>query len=89
MIMLDPEPEPLRCWSGRGLREFIGKHNISVADLALRAGLRPSTVSKIMASQLEPSLSTAALIYRECRLDDPSVSFADLFFDSPDVWRDL
>jgi transcriptional regulator with XRE-family HTH domain len=87
--MLDPEPDPLRFWSGRGLREFIGKHNISVADLAMRAGLRPSTVTKIMSSQLEPSLSTAALIYRECRLDDPTVSFAELFFDSPDLWRDL
>ena len=89
MIMLEPEPEALRFWSGRGLRDFIGKHNISVADLAIRVGLRPSTVSKIMDSQIELSLSTAAMIYRECRLDDPTVSFSDLFIDAPDIWRDL
>lgn len=89
MIMLDPEPDSLRFWSGRGLKDFIGRHNISVADLAIRAGLRPSTVTKIMSCQIEPSLSTAALIYRECRLDDPTVSFSELFFDSPDLWRDL
>ncbi len=87
--MLEPEPEPLRSWSGRGLKDFIGKNKISVADLAIRAGLRPSTVIKIMSSQIEPSLSTAALIYRECRLDDPTVSFTELFLDSPNLWREL
>ncbi len=49
--MLEPEPEPLRSWSGRGLKDFIGKNKISVADLAIRAGLRPSTVIKIMSSE--------------------------------------
>lgn len=88
MIMLDPEPQPSRIWSGRGLRQFIGKHGISVADLAIRAGLRPSTVLRIMNSQIEPSLSTAILIHRECLLDDPMVSFADLFLDeTPEIWR--
>ena len=77
MIMLDPEPQPSRIWSGRGLRQFIGKHGISVADLAIRAGLRPSTVLRIMNSQIEPSLSTAILIHRE-RVEQTARRLVDL-----------
>jgi hypothetical protein len=42
-----------------------------------------------MTSRIEPSISTAALLFRECRLVDPTVSFSDLFFDTPEVRRDL
>jgi transcriptional regulator with XRE-family HTH domain len=90
MIMMEHEPNgQKRFWDGRGLSNFVRSHRLSTTDLALRTGLRPSTVSGIMASRIEPSISTAALIYRECRLVDPTISFSDLFFDAPEVRRDL
>lgn len=90
MITLDHEPNgQRRYWDGRGLSRFVRTHRLSTTELALRTGLRPSTVSGIMTSRIEPSISTAALIFRECRLVDPMVSFSDLFFDDPEVRRDL
>ena len=87
--MLDLEPRPTRFWDGRGLSRFVRSHRLSTTDLAQRTGLRPSTVSGVMSSRIEPSISTAALLFRECRLVDPTVSFSDLFFDTPEVRRDL
>jgi transcriptional regulator with XRE-family HTH domain len=89
VIVLDHESRPARFWDGRGLTRFVRAHRLSTTDLALRTGLRPSTVSGIMSSRIEPSISTAALLFRECRLVDPTVSFSDLFFDTPEVRRDL
>lgn len=89
MIVLDHDSRPTRFWDGRGLNRFVRAHRLSTTDLALRTGLRPSTVSGIMTSRIEPSISTAALLFRECRLVDPTVSFSDLFFDTPEVRRDL
>lgn len=87
--MLDHEPRQSRFWDGRGLTRFVRAHQLTTTEIAMRTGLRPSTVSGIMASKIEPSISTAALIFRECRLVDPTVSFSDLFFDDPEVRRDL
>lgn len=87
--MLDHEPRQSRFWDGRGLTRFARMHQLTTTELAMRTGLRPSTVAGIMESTIEPSISTAALLYRECRLVDPMVSFSDLFFDAPEVRRDL
>ena len=87
--MLDHEPRQSRLWDGRGLTRFVRVHQLTSTELAMRTGLRPSTVSGIMESKIEPSISTAALLYRECRLVDPAISFTDLFFDAPEVRRDL
>lgn len=63
----------------RGLREFMGRHRLDQRELARRAGIHETSISRLFNHPTNPSKATLDAILLACRALEPAIGYDDLF----------